>query len=321
MELPKGEVRRLTLSSLPVDVLRALVPLISSYDLYALWATGQLVIRALLGPYGAVQRIKLDLSSLSIVRVPFEFCGAFSRLQDLEIMTGISKNPLLRSSSRSTDLATLPNGLTRLSLQAPNVLELLYDRSKLSSVVDPRPHDGYLRPNASTFGALGGYQLKPQKDCLRIFYDLNELFPNLSALILRETPISTIQEDEESLYASNLYLPSGLSRSELGFLVPEPCPSISPSEPLVGLESPKEPNWHYAELLKSLPKNLSSLTAIFGRPWDVETIAEHLPPTVTDLYVRSLLSRPKSTWSTVAEYVTKSPPCHSHTLAWLPAMS
>lgn len=292
--------KRLTLSHLPLDVFRLFIPFITIYDVYILWLTGSRAIQLLLGPFGAVQHAELAICVPSIVRAPFGFFSQFHQLKTLSLSTGISGTPLTRMNAQITDLSALPKSLTSLSIQAPNVLELLYDRSSLSLITSEARLTAYQASISGSFTVIRRYKLNPTNERLRVFYNLDELFPKLTNLELREVPTSTIEEDEDDMFGAHACLPADFPELVVRHFLDDEArhrtyPSLAPpehaSEHHVDLIAD---DWLQVQLLKSLPKSLSKFVAILARNWEVGTLSHYLPPSVTDLYVRALSSSPRA---------------------------
>lgn len=300
MEVLQHRDTRLTLPRLPLDVFRLFTPLITIYDVYALWITGSKPLQLLLGPFGAIQHADIPICVPSVVRAPFGFFGHFSQLKSLCLSTGISRTPLSRMNAQSTDLSALPKSLTSLSIQAPNVLELLYDRSQLSLITSEARLSAYQAEISGSFSIIRRYKLNPTNDRLRVFYDLDELFPKLSSLELREVPTSKIAEDDDAMFGAHSCLPADFPELVVRHFMDDESrqrtyPSLAPPKHTSDHHSDLiADDWLQVQLLKSLPKSLSKLVAILARNWEVGTLSHYLPPTVTDLYVRALSSSPRA---------------------------
>lgn len=289
-----------TLATLPLDIFRLITSRISIYDIFTLWLTGVSSFRILIGSYGAIKSVDLEITRASVIRAPFGFFGAFSHLTSFRLSTGIAAKPLFRVDAHYTDLSALPKSLTHLSLQAPNVLELLFDRSKLSIVSTPVRLSAYQLERRPHFSAIRSYKVNNLNGSSRLFYNLNELFPHLDSLELREASVSTMDEDEDRMFGVKSTLPADTCPGHFNryFLDDRGEEQVYPSliPPSHYYEQPFESNaeeWLHVQLLKALPKSLSKLVALLAREWEASTLSEYLPSTITDLYVRSMTSSAK----------------------------
>lgn len=281
-----------TIATLSGDVLSLISEYISPQDLFVLWLTGSKPIQGLLGPYGNIRSIELELMQFATVRPPFSFFGHFTQLTTFKLSSGIPFRAFVRANNRTTDITTLPKTLTSLSLMAPNALEMLYNREILDVDTSKVNTSAYQRYKRGELEVIEEYKLREPSTKSRLFYNLNEVFPNLRSLEIRELPITTTQEDEECMFGAKARwkTDSGLAYTEYPFNGDAiPFPSTCPPKFETLPEALNQASdWLQVQLLQSLPKSLTKLTALLAQPWECATISDYLPSNVTDLYIRTL---------------------------------
>lgn len=280
---PSAEKNVSRITNLPRVFLELVLPFVDVYDIFSLWTTGDIRLRKLLGDDGAVKTAKLNLQFQRKIAVPFEFFCSLRGLSTLHVGYHDPTIAFYRYYTETCDLSALPPTLTDLKFQCLNPLELFYNRHSLALTIEDIP-----KANGSSISRPCKFYISKYRrigaDFSKIFYDLDQLFPNLKSLALH-----SIVPDHRAMF--NHHYPT----------FPEYHSRVLKSDirkystPLVyhdydsELKTVVEHDLSFSEaFIRSLPRQLAKLKLAFSWSWHYQTLT-YLPETIEDLRLHAVV--------------------------------
>ena len=259
---------------------------LNAQDIFQLWLTGDVNLRLLLGAYGGVNTLNMRFEEERNLLAPFGFAGCFAQLRHLKLRQIHSNAFFYRKLDPYSDLASLPRTLVSLTITSRQVLDLFFNRHELALTVSVDEETAPSRDSNPPNFIITDYK-RPGPDASKIFYDLDELFPNLESLEL-EGEVRDYNGPSHTQKPVSFFrrVAQHLPRDHQSKLIFKHRHWDDEAEVSVEVE---EDSSVEDAFVKALPRSLTKLRLDMEWYWHT-LMLENLPPSLSDLTLFAILS-------------------------------
>jgi hypothetical protein len=286
---PKSQLKRkqdgFQLTQMAPVFLSMITEYLSAQDIFQLWLTGDVNLRLLLGAYGGVNTLNMHFDEERNILAPFGFAGCFAKLHHLNLRQMHYYALFYRKLDTYSDLTSLPRTLVSLTITSREVLDLFFNRHELALTVSVDEEMAPSRDSKPLDFIITDYK-RPGPDASKIFYNLDELFPNLKILELEVEADDYHGVSTEKAVSFSRRVAQHLPRDYQPKLFLKRSKWDDELEDSVDVE---EDSSIEEAFVNALPRSLTKMRLDFECHWHT-LMLENLPPSLSDLTLYAIVT-------------------------------